>query len=600
MSFLFFLVIIIVPEYYLIMYSCRHSSTCAISELGFSYFRFETFEMPISNILQLLNKTADDLRTRPSQDSAMINQLPDNVLVNIFKFCVTDRDNPDTILLSARWVCKKWFLLCCDRDIWLDYCPQMRYVGKNKLMSLFDYAFGLRSVWLIVGNETMPGYLSVDEFDRFLSSAKGLEWLTLDCHGISEEYMVLMLISVAESLAKLSYLEISHYSQRRKPSEVFVAFPTIPSLRSLSLHFCGNLVLSTGSFVDICRNYGNLTSLNLAHSTQCTISGMFEIVHNLVQLRDLHLDETSLSDAMLFCVVLKCDNLEELSITYNRFTFVGLDILFSDLAVFRDTLETLTLDEDLYQSHLHAIEGSPLNRRLGAAGALNLIQIDNSYMKRYGSDLEMAYEFDVLSLQISRSIIASACQITELMLDNDYDVDDLVLLAISMKCNKLRALAFSGCVNIRFDVVHCVFSESAAFHSTLRYLRMGATVYNICQEYICRTSLYRRLYNTQSIEIVDDYASYLDLDFDYYFDDSSDDGSYSIDDDDKIESPSYYDKVYIVWPIIAMMLIHVCLLLYLEFVLTDYDDDDDEISDDKYDEYELYKYRLDENCYPIS
>lgn len=167
----------------------------------------------LSPVQKLLLAIEDEMsRRNPRSDEAAINQLPDSVIVKILSY-----SNPvmphvycghNNIMRNVRMTCKKWFLLCRDREIWKSY------VGKKPLMNTYvcKDEEQCMSVWMryAIGIRHLKSRdLSVGKLCSLVKSAADLETLLFSMSTVQYEFEYVELLKAVEQFCpNLHTLEI--------------------------------------------------------------------------------------------------------------------------------------------------------------------------------------------------------------------------------------------------------------------------------------------------------------------------------------------------------------------------------------------------------
>ncbi|XP_053387495.1 uncharacterized protein LOC123542197 [Mercenaria mercenaria] len=219
-----------------------------------------------------------------------INSLPITVLVHIFKNL-----NVFELLRRASPVCKYWYNLCRDPDLWRSIClvnqHRLSDTDLEKVLWFSDYR---------VRNINLTDC-------RFLTN-KGVKFLVMRCPQI-EVLRVMRCFDLTDvafeglySLGLCSNLRALYMDGccRITDNTVLEVSEACPQLRTLHLNQCTRI--SDSSIIRIAQNCPHLTNLQLDHCSQVTDEAMSEIVMGCPDMMYLNLMCCGITDKGVKCI----------------------------------------------------------------------------------------------------------------------------------------------------------------------------------------------------------------------------------------------------------------------------------------------------------
>lgn len=310
----------------------------------------------LTPVQKLLVSAHHDLATAHSSDQSEINKLPEHALIKIFAYSMNNAEeqegkNHDDILLRIRLVCKRWFLLARDSEIWKDTVVDTTVVSAPKMLSMFYYGIGIRRCIFACNstgskfcNFTMP--MSFTAFEAILPYAKNLRYFEMIVTDAEIENLNNIVQLLSESIQQLQELVLVYDPEKVSLDPSVSIFLTwnhkFPNLKSLRLSGRKLFNVTDDTLKGVADNCKNLTQLNLDFNNRLTNKGVGYIAKQLAGLKKLSLMNTDVADSCLETIAANCKYLEELSFgTPNVFKVSGVNHILSETSAFADSIKVV-------------------------------------------------------------------------------------------------------------------------------------------------------------------------------------------------------------------------------------------------------------------
>lgn len=420
--------------------------------------KFTKTEKPLSPVQRLLVNIQDELSQKQHRNEAAINQLPDEVLIKILSFSLERNDalcDENNIFQNVRLTCKKWFLLCTDREPWKNFaatvaigCPEL----FNCLRGFLRYVRGIRNLWVGGSGPAVSQSVPVVwQFCDLLSMTRGLEHLSIELQHMKLGPMMFKAVKTfCPNLRHMSLVAGEDVTS-------WTCFEMLENLTRLDIFFIVN-VRNEEFLTLILRRVKNLKTLQLTKPCIDVEKSVEHIAKN----------------SSLIAFVLNVA-------TYDHRVQSGY-LSFSGKM---DELETLAIRNYIHSEQFWEITLSEACLVDISRNCLNL------------KHLCLASNDTGITPNGIYAVVNNLKFLQTLILDQT-SITDICLKYISQYCGHLERLSFNGCLDLGLGVkgLHYVFSNNAVFCRTLKKLRVCLDRYRAYEERgkpDCRSILRQRL-----------------------------------------------------------------------------------------------------------